>query len=198
MLDLFRRRPRPSVDAERVPPGQAVTEKWPVLHYGSVPRFDPSRWRFRIFGLVDQPVEWTFDEFKALPRVTTTSDIHCVTAWSKFDNVWEGVAFKEVLRRISPKPDAKYVMVHAEHGYTTNVPLADLDLDSVLFADKHNGEPLTPEHGFPLRLVVPHLYFWKSAKWVRGLEFMASDKPGFWENYGYHLRGDPWREERYG
>ncbi len=198
MVDLFRRRPRPIYDPARVPPGQTVTEKWPVLHYGSVPRVDLKHWRFRVFGRVENPFELTWDEFMALPQTTIKSDVHCVTAWSKLDNEWTGVHVREILNRVRRQPGADWVMVHAENGYTTNIPLADLDRDDVLFAHSHNGQPLTPEHGAPLRLVVPHLYFWKSAKWVRGLEFMDADRPGFWENYGYHMRGDPWKEERYG
>ena len=198
MVDFFRRRPRPTYDPARVPPGQAVTEKWPVLHYGSVPRPNLDRWRFRVFGLVEEPVEWTWADFQALPRVQRRNDIHCVTAWSKLDNTWDGVAVRDVLARVRRQPGADYVMVHGANNYTTNLSLADFDRDENLFADHHDGEPLTPDHGAPLRLVVPHLYFWKSAKWVTGLEFMAADRPGFWENYGYHRHGDPWTEERYG
>ena len=200
VFDFFNRdrRERSGVDPSRVPPGQVVTEKWPVLHYGPVPSFDPQRWDFRIFGLVEEPVTLRYDQFIALPKTTLRCDVHCVTRWSKLDNVFEGVPFREVLKLVRLRPEAKFVMVHAEHGFTTNLPLADLDRDDVIFAYRHNGENLTPEHGWPLRLVVPHRYFWKSAKWVRGLEFMANDRPGFWEQYGYHLRGDPWKEERYG
>jgi DMSO/TMAO reductase YedYZ molybdopterin-dependent catalytic subunit len=197
MFDFFRRGSGPAVDATRVPPGQSVTEKWPVLHYGSVPRVDLARWRFRIFGLVETPLELTYDELLALPRTSITRDIHCVTTWSRFDNTFEGVPFREVLKVARPRPEATHVLVHAEYGFTTNLPLEDLDRDDVLLANKHDGKELTPDHGWPLRLVVPHLYFWKSAKWVRGLEFMAADKPGFWESHGYHMRGDPWKEERY-
>ena len=181
----------------RLPPGQRLTEGWPVLHYGAIPRFDPATWKFQVVGLVEEPVSWTWEEFRALPQVDVTCDIHCVTHWSKFDMVFHGVPFREVLARIRPKPEAKYVMVHSYGGYTTNVPLAELDQPDVLFAWAANGEDLTPEHGWPLRLVVPRLYFWKSAKWVRGLEFMDRNRPGFWETYGYHIHGDPWKEERY-
>ncbi len=181
----------------RLPPGQRLTEGWPVLHYGAIPRFDPATWRFQVVGLVEEPVSWSWEEFRALPQVDVTCDIHCVTHWSKFDMVFHGVPFREVLARIRPKPEAKYVMVHSYGGYTTNVPLEDLDQPDVLFAWAANGEDLTPEHGWPLRLVVPRLYFWKSAKWVRGLEFMDRNRPGFWETYGYHIHGDPWKEERY-
>jgi DMSO/TMAO reductase YedYZ molybdopterin-dependent catalytic subunit len=184
-------------EEHRLPPGQSATLKWPVLHYGSVPRFDPARWDFRIVGEVEQPVRLTWDEFNALLRTRVTSDFHCVTRWSRFDNHWEGVAFRDVLRLVTLKPDARFVLVHAEQGYTANVPLADLDRDNVLFATHHDGQPLTRDHGYPLRLIVPHLYAWKSVKWVRGLEFLDRDQAGFWEQNGYHMRGDPFKEERF-
>jgi DMSO/TMAO reductase YedYZ molybdopterin-dependent catalytic subunit len=180
-----------------VPPGQRVVDGWPVLTYGAVPRIDLEAWQFRIWGEVEDEVIFSWEEFMALPKTTLTADTHCVTGWSKLENVWEGVAFREVMKRVSLKPDARYVMVHSYGGYTTNIPLTDLDDDDVLFALKHNGEKLAPDHGWPLRLVVPKLYFWKSAKWVRGLRFMPDDRPGFWEMYGYHMRGDPWKQERY-
>ena len=182
---------------ERLPPGQSLTLKWPVLHYGSVPRFEPERWDFRVYGLVEIPVRWTWAEFNALPKVKRHSDFHCVTRWSRFDNGWEGVAFREVLGRVKLKPGARFVLVHAEQGFTANVPLADLDREEVLFATHHDGEPLSPDHGYPLRLIVPHLYAWKSVKWVRGIEFLDHDAPGFWEQNGYHMYGDPWREQRF-
>jgi DMSO/TMAO reductase YedYZ molybdopterin-dependent catalytic subunit len=181
----------------RVPPGQRVVDGWPVLSYGLVPKIDLATWEFRIWGEVEDEVTFTWEEFMALPRTSITSDIHCVTAWSKLDNAWEGVAFREVMKHVRLKPEAHHAMVHSFGGYTTNLPLADLDDDDVLFAYGHNGEDLTPDHGWPLRLVVPKLYFWKSAKWVRGLRFMTDDRPGFWEMYGYHMRGDPWKQERY-
>ncbi len=181
----------------RLPPGQSLTLKWPVLHYGSVPRFDPERWDFVVSGLVENPVRWNWKEFNSLPTVTTHSDFHCVTRWSRFDNDWKGVSFREVLRRVNPKPAAKYVLVLAEQGFTANVPLADLDRDNVLFATHHDGEPLRADHGYPLRLIVPHLYAWKSVKWVRGLEFLEQDRPGFWEQNGYHMYGDPFKEQRF-
>jgi DMSO/TMAO reductase YedYZ molybdopterin-dependent catalytic subunit len=183
--------------ANRLPPGQAATLKWPVLHYGSVPKFDPATWDFKIFGLVAEPVRLTWAEFGKLPRTTTTSDFHCVTRWSRFDNHWEGVAFRDLLNLVRLLPRAAYVLVHAEQGYTANVPLMDLDRDGVLFATHHDAQPLTPEHGYPLRLIVPHLYGWKSVKWVRGIEFLDSDQAGFWERNGYHMRGDPWKEQRF-
>lgn len=181
----------------RVPPGQRVTEKWPVLHYGSIPSFDPDRWDFRIFGEVEEPVRLTYQEFMALPKTTVTCDIHCVTRWSKLGVTFEGVAAKTVLGLVRIKPTARFAMVHAEQGYETNLPLPYLLEDDAVFAYRADGKDLTPEHGWPLRLVVPRLYFWKSAKWVRGLELMAHDRPGFWERNGYRIRGDPWREERY-
>jgi DMSO/TMAO reductase YedYZ molybdopterin-dependent catalytic subunit len=181
----------------RLPPGQSLTLKWPVLHYGSVPRFDPERWDFQVSGLVENPARWSWKEFSALPTVTTHSDFHCVTRWSRFDNDWKGVSFHEVLGRVKPKPSAKYVLVHAEQGFTANVPLADLDRDAVLFATHHDGEALSADHGYPLRLIVPHLYAWKSVKWVRGIEFLDHDQAGFWEQNVYHMYGDPFKEQRF-
>jgi DMSO/TMAO reductase YedYZ molybdopterin-dependent catalytic subunit len=184
--------------ARRLPPGQIVTQKWPVLHYGPVPTVDLTHWRFEVKGEVERPFTLTWEELLALPRQETACDIHCVTRWSRYDNVFGGVPVRALLARAGVKADAGFVLVHGEHGYTTNLPLADLDREANLLALTHNGEPLTPEHGGPVRLLVPHLYFWKSAKWVRGFEVLAEDYPGFWEQNGYHMRGDPWREERYG
>ncbi len=184
-------------EAGRLPPGQAATLKWPVLHYGTVPRFDPKTWDFRVWGLVEHPLRLSWDEFQALPQTEIVADMHCVTRWSRFDNRWRGVLAREVIERARPKSEAKYVLVHAEQGFTANVPLDDLLRPQVLFAHSHDGRPLTPEHGHPLRLVVPHLYAWKSVKWVRGLEFLPRDAPGFWEQNGYHLYGDPWKEQRF-
>jgi DMSO/TMAO reductase YedYZ molybdopterin-dependent catalytic subunit len=186
----------------RLPPGQSLTLKWPVLHEGDVPPFDPATWDFRVGGLVEAPLELGYEAFMALPRTEVRSDFHCVTRWSTFDNLWEGVAFRELRLRVRPKPEATHVMVlghrgDSKYGYTTNVPLADLDQPGVLFAQRNRGRDLPPEHGWPLRLVVPHLYAWKSCKWVRGLVFMDRDKPGYWEAHGYHMRGDPFREERF-
>ncbi len=181
----------------RLPPGQVKTDKWPVLNYGPVPRVDLAAWDLRIHGLVAHPQRWTWEEFRALPRVQVHSDIHCVTRWSRFDNVWEGVSLHEVLQRAAPKPEARFAVIHAEQGYTTNLPLEELANDDVLLADTHDGMALTPEHGWPLRLVVPRRYFWKSAKWIRAIELTAADRPGFWEQNGYHNAADPWNEERY-
>ena len=181
----------------RLPPGQSLTLKWPVLHYGSVPEFDPARWNFRTAGLVESPLLLSWQQFQALPKVQVKADFHCVTRWSRFDNRWEGVAFKTICQMTRPRIQATHVLVHAEEGFTANVPLADLLESNVLFAHKHDGEPLPAEHGGPLRLVVPKLYAWKSAKWVRGLEFIPHDRPGFWEQNGYHMYGDPWHEQRF-
>ena len=183
--------------AGRIPPGQTRTTKWPVLTYGLTPPFDPTRWTFRCFGRVEREVAWTWKEFLTLPRATLTSDVHCVTRWSRLDNRWEGVAIRELMARVTVLPDAKYVMVHADPDYTTNLALADLVDDDVLLALRHDGRDLEPDHGGPCRLVVPKLYFWKSAKWVRGFEFLDVNPPGFWEQNGYHMHADPWTEERY-
>jgi len=198
VFDLLSRRSRDRERyGDRLPPGQKVVEDWPVLTYGGTPHIDLDRWRLRIYGAVAREVEFTWEQFRALPTATITCDIHCVTSWSRMDNRFEGVPFRALLDHCQPLPSAQSVMVHCYGGYTTNVPLADLTRDDVLLAYKHDGQELTPAHGWPLRLVIPHLYFWKSAKWVRALEFMEKDRPGFWETYGYHMRGDPWKEERY-
>jgi len=183
--------------AGRLPPGQSLTLKWPVLHYGSVPVFDRAAWDFRVYGLVEAALQLSWEEFNALPKIQRESDFHCVTRWSRFDNQWDGVAMKELLHRARPKAAATHVLVHAEQGFTANVPLADLDRDEVLLATHHDGQPLTPDHGYPLRLIIPHLYAWKSVKWVRGLELLDHDAPGFWEQNGYHMYGDPWKEQRF-
>ncbi len=184
--------------SDRVPPRQRVIKDWPVLHYGGVPRIDTGRWTLNIFGLVGQEKKLDFSDFERLPRVTVFSDIHCVTGWSRLDNLWEGVGSRELTGLVHVFANAKYVMIHGAGGFTTNLPLEDFLQTDVLFATKHDGRGLTPEHGYPVRLVVPRLYFWKSAKWVTGVEFMAEEKPGFWESNGYHIHGDPWKEERYG
>jgi DMSO/TMAO reductase YedYZ molybdopterin-dependent catalytic subunit len=181
----------------RLPPGQVRTDKWPVLHHGSVPRLNLETWDLRVFGMVERPARWTWSEFLALPQVTVRSDIHCVTRWSRFDNEWRGVSFAEVIRQVGARPQARFAIIHAEQGFTTNLALGELIKDDVLFAYQHDGTDLTPEHGWPLRLVVPRRYFWKSAKWVRGVELTDTDRPGFWEQNGYHNEANPWNEERF-
>ncbi len=198
MLDRLRSRPALSDDQKsRLPPGQYVTQKWPVLHYGSVPSVDLATWDFRVWGEVEEPFTFTWEEFREMPRKSIHRDIHCVTRWSRLDMDFEGVPIQHILKRARPKPTARFVVEHAEQGYTTNLPLDILDDDDVLLADVADGEPLSPEHGYPLRLVVPKRYFWKSAKWIRGLQFRADDQLGFWERYGYHNEADPWREQRF-
>jgi DMSO/TMAO reductase YedYZ molybdopterin-dependent catalytic subunit len=198
MADRLRRGPTsdPAI-AARLPPGQYLTEKLPVLYYGSVPTPDLMRWDLRVFGEVENPFSLTWQEFKTLPRKTVTADIHCVTRWSKLDTTWEGVAIQTMLELARPRPEAAFVVTHCEQNYTTNLPLEVLDDDDVLLADTYGGQPLEPAHGYPLRLLVPKRYFWKSAKWIRGLEFLAHDQLGFWEGYGYHNDADPWKEERF-
>lgn len=188
--------PDPAVK-ERIPPGQYLTEKFPVLHYGSVPTVDLATWDFRVYGEVDSPYTLTWEEFRALPRTTLTTDIHCVTRWSKLDTTWEGVPIREILERAQLRPTARFAVAHAEQGYTANVPLEVLDDEDVILADTYDGKPLEPEHGYPLRLIIPKRYFWKSAKWIRGLEFLPQDRLGFWERYGYHNDADPWQEQRF-
>ncbi len=196
-------------DADRLPPGQTLTNRFPVLHYGPVPRFDATTWDFRILGLVEEEKRWTWEEFNRLPRRKVVMDIHCVTRWSKFDTEWEGVHVRDLVEQgiIAIKPEARFVLQHAEYGFTANVPLAVILADGFLLATHYNGQPLTPEHGYPLRGVIgaipgrrseADLYFWKGAKWLRGLEFRATDTPGFWEQAGYSMTGNIWREERFG
>jgi DMSO/TMAO reductase YedYZ molybdopterin-dependent catalytic subunit len=186
-------------DPARLPPGQYFTAKWPVLHAGSVPRYDDlSTWSFRVFGEVENELELSWEQLNALPRSSNTQDIHCVTRWSRFDARFEGVHWREVAKLAQPKPAARFVIAHAEAGFTSNVPISFLEDDDALLATNADGAPLTPEHGYPLRLVIPGKYFWKSAKWLRGIELSSTDKPGFWERYGYNNDADPWKEERYG
>jgi DMSO/TMAO reductase YedYZ molybdopterin-dependent catalytic subunit len=186
-------------DPARLPPGQYLTEKWPVLHAGDVPAYPPdlSGWSFRVFGEVEQPLELTWAEFEALPETTVVQDIHCVTRWSRFDAEFTGVPWASIRERVHPLSSAHYAIAHAEAGFTTNLPLAALDRELAVLATRADGAPLTPEHGWPLRLVVPEQYFWKSAKWLRAIELRATDAPGFWERYGYHNDADPWQEQRY-
>ncbi|HEY2495046.1 MAG TPA: sulfite oxidase-like oxidoreductase [Paenibacillus sp.] len=181
----------------RLPPGQSLTEKFPILHEGEVPEYDLATWNLRIFGEVEEERTLTYEDLKAMPQSSTVSDIHCVTRWSKFDTPWEGVRFTDLLKVIQVKPEAQFVMIHADPEYDTNLPLVDLMNDDVLLAFNFDNKPLTAKHGWPLRLVVPHLYFWKSAKWIRGIEFMREDRHGFWESNGFHNTADPFLEQRF-
>lgn len=193
----------------RLPPGQSLTLKFPVLHYGPVPTFNPATWDFRVWGEVEEEFAWNWDEFNALPRTHIEMDIHCVTRWSKFDTVWEGVSVSTLIKEgfIKPGPNATHVMQHAEYGFTVNLPIEVITQENFLMATHFNGEPLSPDHGYPLRGVVGYIpsredlntpYFWKGAKWLRSLEFMSKDRRGFWEQAGYHNRADIWNEERFG
>ena len=182
----------------RIPSGQHLTDKWPVLHYGHVPKIETSQWDLKMFGLVEQERAISYQEFMALPRIKVFSDIHCVTTWSKLDNLWEGVSTSVIKNLVNIAPQARFVIVHAYGRFTTNLTISDFFEPDVLFAITHNDQSISADHGGPVRLVVPRLYFWKSAKWVTGVEFSATDKPGFWESNGYHNHGDPWKEERYG
>jgi DMSO/TMAO reductase YedYZ molybdopterin-dependent catalytic subunit len=184
-------------DPARLPPGQYLTEKWPVLHAGDVPDVDLAAWDFRVWGEVESPLRLTWEQLDELPTVEVTQDIHCVTRWSRFDTTFRGVPWSAVAELVRPKPSARFAIAHAEQGYTANVPVSFLEQDGAMLATHADDDPLTPEHGWPLRLVVPGKYFWKSAKWLRGIELSASDMPGFWERYGYHNDADPWKEERY-
>jgi DMSO/TMAO reductase YedYZ molybdopterin-dependent catalytic subunit len=186
------------LDPARLPPGQYLTEKWPVLHAGSVPNTDLATWDFRVSGQVERPLRLSWDELRELPSSEVTIDIHCVTRWSRFDTSFRGVHWSELAKLVEPKPHARFVVAHAEQGFTSNVPVEAIEDENALIAYEADREPLTPEHGWPLRLVVPSRYFWKSAKWLRGLELYTTDQPGFWERYGYHNNADYWREERYG
>jgi DMSO/TMAO reductase YedYZ molybdopterin-dependent catalytic subunit len=186
-------------DNDRVPPGQFLTEKFPVLHYGSVPVYQNLKsWDFRVFGLVEETQRFTWDDLMKLPSAAQTVDIHCVTRWSKLNTDWTGIPWRELMKVIKVKPEATHVMAHCEYGFTANIALDVLDDDDTMLAFLYDGKPLEPEHGYPLRLLVPKKYFWKSAKWLRGVEFMVDDRPGFWERNGYHMEGDPWKEQRFG
>jgi DMSO/TMAO reductase YedYZ molybdopterin-dependent catalytic subunit len=184
-------------ELSRLPPGQYPTEKWPVLHAGSIPHTDLATWDFKVWGEVEHPITLSWQELSELPTVEVTQDIHCVTRWSRFDTTFRGVAWSTIEELAMPRPSGRYAIAHAEQGFTANVPTSSLELEGAMLATHADGEPLTLEHGWPLRLVVPGKYFWKSAKWLRGIELSATDKPGFWERYGYHNDADPFREERY-
>lgn len=197
-----------AIEANRLPPGQSITQKFPILHYGPVPRADLEKWTFRVFGAVEEERVWSWEEFGRLPRAAVQMDIHCVTRWSKLDTLWEGVSVATLVREglVTPLPEASYVIQHCEQGYTTNTPLSLVLQDNFLLATHFDGQPLTPEHGYPLRGVIgsiptqreePTAYFWKGGKWLRGLEFRTEDAPGFWEKAGYHNEADPWQEERF-
>ena len=202
-MPLFRSRAEAKVrdagyDPARLPPGQYLTDKWPVLHAGSVPQTDLATWDFRVFGEVEEPLRLTWEEFLELPATEVTVDIHCVTRWSRFDTSFRGVHWSEIAKLVKPKPTARFVLAHAEQDFSANVPLAAIEDPEALLAYEADGEPLEPDHGWPLRLLVPSRCFWKSAKWLRGLELRSTDQPGFWERYGYHNDADYWNEERYG
>jgi DMSO/TMAO reductase YedYZ molybdopterin-dependent catalytic subunit len=202
-MALFRSRAEAKVaeagyDPARLPPGQYLTEKWPVLHAGSVPQTDLSTWDLRVFGEVENPVTLSWEDFRALPATEVTVDIHCVTRWSRFDTSFKGVHWRDLAPLVRPKPTAHFVVAHAEQSFTSNLPLEAIEDENALLAYEADGEALIPDHGWPLRLMVPTRYFWKSAKWLRGLELRSTDEPGFWERYGYHNDADFWKEERYG
>ncbi|HZZ08849.1 MAG TPA: sulfite oxidase-like oxidoreductase [Candidatus Binataceae bacterium] len=182
---------------KRLPPGQSLVDKFPVLSYGPTPRFNRQKWDFRVFGMVEELLRFSYEEFRALPASRQRADFHCVTTWSRLDNVWEGLSVVDLMKRVRLKPEARYVIVHCDGGYTTNLPLEEFVDDDVMLAWRHDGRDLEPDHGWPLRLVVPKLYGWKSAKWVRAIEFAFEDRRGFWEVRGYHNHADPWIQERY-
>jgi len=184
-------------DPARLPPGQYLTEKWPVLHAGSVPKIDLATWDLSVTGEVEQDLTLTWEQLLELPSREVTVDIHCVTRWSRFDTTFKGVHWSELAKLVSPKPGARFVIAHAEQGFTANMPIDAIEDENALIAYGADGEPLTADHGWPVRLVVPSRYFWKSAKWLRGLELRSTDEPGFWERYGYHNDANYWQEQRY-
>jgi DMSO/TMAO reductase YedYZ molybdopterin-dependent catalytic subunit len=184
-------------DQQRLPPGQHLTRDWPTLDLGVIPNLNRQRWRLDVYGEVEKPIFWDFADFAAQPQTDSVSDIHCVTTWSRYDNQWQGLATRDLLEACQPRAHARHVLLHGHDGYTTNLTLDDFAAEDALLAHSWSGAPLELEHGGPVRLVVPHLYFWKSAKWLQSIEFLSEDKPGYWEVRGYHNRGDPWKEERY-
>jgi len=190
-------RKRESTNNDRIPPGQHEIHDFPVLSAGPTPRISLANWTFTLEGLVETPVQWTWEQFNALPKQSFTQDIHCVTQWSRLDTHWDGISIDTILEHAKLLPEVRYVMAYSYGGYTTNVPLEDLRNGKGFIGLNFDGKPLTPEHGGPARLVVPHLYFWKSAKWINRLRFMDEDEPGFWERGGYSMYGDPWKEQRY-
>ncbi|MFP3674265.1 sulfite oxidase-like oxidoreductase [Bacillus sp. SIMBA_031] len=195
---MFFGKTKQTKQSERIPPNQNVTTKFPVLHAGNVPYYeDMSKWNLQVYGLVDRPMLLSFEDIKAFPEAELKNDIHCVTGWSRLDNIWQGIRAKDIAEKAGVHKEAGFVILHAEEGWTANLPLSDFTRETSLLAYAHNGEPLTPEHGYPLRGVFPHLYFWKSAKWLRGIQFTKENHPGFWEKNGYHMRGDPWKNERF-
>ena len=202
-MPLFRSKAEDKVrdagyDPARLPPGQYLTAKWPVLHAGDVPDVDIATWTLSITGQVEEPLTLTYDELRALPATDVTTDIHCVTRWSRFDAGFKGVHWRELAKLCRPKPTANFAIAHAEHGFTANLPLSALEDENALVVYEADGAPLAPDHGWPVRLVIPTKYFWKSAKWLTGIELSSIDKPGFWERYGYHNEADFWKEQRYG
>jgi DMSO/TMAO reductase YedYZ molybdopterin-dependent catalytic subunit len=202
-MPLFRSKAEDKVrdagyDPARLPPGQYFTDKWPVLHAGDVPKVDLATWTLELSGELEEPVSLTYEALTALPATEVTTDIHCVTRWSRFDAQFKGVHWSELAKLCRPKPSARYAIAHAEQGFTANVPLAAIEDEHALIVYEADGAPLTPDHGWPVRLFVPSKYFWKSAKWLTGIELSAFDKPGFWERYGYHNEADYWQEQRYG
>lgn len=192
-----REREREMRDAGRLPPGQSLTLKWPVLHVGSVPLFAPTTWDFRVFGLVKEQLRLSWEELCKLPQSEVFADLHSVSRWSRFNNHWGGILATELMKRVTLRPEARHVMIHGENNYTANLPISDFLLPTTVFALRHDGEPLTAEHGYPLRLVVPNLYGYKSVKWVRGIQFLDRESPGLWEFNGFHIYGDPFKEQRF-
>jgi DMSO/TMAO reductase YedYZ molybdopterin-dependent catalytic subunit len=184
-------------DDQRLPPGQHLTQDWPVLDLGITPNIPRERWRLDVYGAVETPLFWDFGQLSAQPQSTFISDIHCVTTWSRYDNQWEGLSTRALLDTCQPKPDARFVVLESHDGYTTNLSLEDFAAEDALLAHSWQGSPIERDHGGPVRMIVPHLYFWKSAKWLQRIQFVSDDKPGYWEVRGYHNRGDPWQEQRY-